>query len=81
MGVISVEAASLAWLGTECERLGGTLVSAAPAVSGGFGATSAAVRALNDDVDDAARRIANLLQSTGETVSNVWMRVRSYRGV
>lgn len=70
MGVISVEAASLAWLDTECERLAGTVMSAAPAVSGGFGATSAAVRALDSDVDDAARRIAGRLQSTGETTSN-----------
>ena len=71
MGVISVDGASLAWLGAESERLAGTGVSRAPAVSGGFGATSAAVRALHSDVDDAARLIAVRLRSTGERMSNV----------
>ena len=70
MGVISVDGTSLAWLGAESEHLAGTVVSAAPAVSGGFSATSAAVRALHGDVDEAARRIAVRLQSTGEQVSN-----------
>jgi hypothetical protein len=70
VGVISVEAVGLAWLGAESERLAGTVVSAAPAVTGGFGATSAAVRALHTDVDEAARRIADRLLSTGEKVSN-----------
>jgi hypothetical protein len=70
MGVISVDSAGLAWLCAESERLAGTVVSAAPAVGRGFGATSATVRALHGDVDRAARRIAGRLQSTGEKVSN-----------
>jgi hypothetical protein len=69
VGVISVEATSLAWLGTQCDRLADTVVSATPAVSGGFGATSAAVRALHSGVDEAARRIAGRLRSTGDKVS------------
>ena len=70
MGAISVDSSSLAWLGTKSEHLAGTVVVAAPAVSGGFSATSAAVRALHSDLDNAARRIAGRLQSTGEMVSN-----------
>ena len=70
MGVISVDSASLAWLGAESERLAGTVASVTPAVSGGFSATSAAVEALHRDVDDAARRIAGRLQLTGVKVSN-----------
>jgi len=71
VGVISVDSLSLAWLGAESERLAGRVVSAAPAVSGGFGATSAAVEALHHVVDNAARRIAGRLQLTGGKVSNV----------
>jgi hypothetical protein len=70
VGVISVDSAGLAWLGAQSEHLAGTVVSAAPAVSGGFGATSAAVRGLHSDVDEAARRIAGRLLSTGGKVSN-----------
>jgi hypothetical protein len=70
VGVISVDNASLAWLGAESEHLAGTVVSAVPGVSGGFSATSAAVRELHRDVDEATRRIASRLQSNGEMVSN-----------
>jgi hypothetical protein len=70
VGVISVDSASLAWLSAECERLAGRVVSAAPAVSGGFGATSKAVRRLHREVDEAAGRIASRLRSTGKTVSS-----------
>ncbi len=70
MAVISVDSGNLAWLGTECERLAGTVVSTAPTVSGGFGATSAGVQTLHCDVDGAARRIASRLRSTGDTVSS-----------
>jgi hypothetical protein len=70
VGVISVDSAGLAWLRAECERLAGTVVSAAPTVGGGFGATSVTVRALHGDVDKAAWRIAGRRQSTGEKVSN-----------
>ena len=65
MGVISVDSSSLAWLGADSERLARTVVSAAPGVSGGFSATSAAVQALHREVDNAARRIAVRLQLTG----------------
>ena len=70
MGVISVDSASLAWLGAESEHLASRVVSAAPAVGGGFIATSAAVEAIHREVDKAARRIADRLQLTGEKVSN-----------
>jgi hypothetical protein len=68
--MIRVDDASLGSLGAECERLAGTVVSGAPAVSGGFSATSAAVLALHSDVGDAARRIAGRLRSTGGLVSS-----------
>ena len=71
MAVISVEAASLGWLDTECERVAATVVAPAPAVSAGLGATTAAVRALHSDVSGAGRRIADRLRSTGERISNV----------
>jgi len=70
VGVISVDSRSLAWLGAESEHLAGTVALAAPAVSGGFSATSAAVEALHRDVDETALRIADRLQATGEKVSN-----------
>jgi hypothetical protein len=69
VGVISVESASLAWLGEESERLAGMVVSATPAMSGGLRATSLAIRGLHDEVDEAARRIADRLQLTGEAAS------------
>ncbi|HKV19754.1 MAG TPA: hypothetical protein VJR50_12025 [Mycobacterium sp.] len=69
MGVISVDSSGLAWLGVECERFAESAVSASPGVSGGLGATSAAVRALHAEVDAAARRIGDRLRSTGEAAS------------
>jgi uncharacterized Ntn-hydrolase superfamily protein len=69
VGVISADSSSLAWLGSECDRLAGTVVSAAPAVSGGFRATSAAVQAVHSEVEWAAQRIADRLRSTGEKMS------------
>ena len=71
MASIGVDSARLAWLGRESERQADGVASAAPAVSGGFGATSAAVRMLHRDVDGAAQQIAGRLRSTGETVSNI----------
>ncbi len=68
--MIRVDDASLGSLGAECERLAGTVVSGAPPVSGGFSATSAAVRALHSDVDGAAQRIAGRLRSTRGLVSS-----------
>jgi hypothetical protein len=69
VGAISVDAQSLAWVGTQCDRLAGAAVSGAPPVSGGFSATAAAVQALHGDVDSAARRITSRLRSTGDKVS------------
>ncbi|WP_123029386.1 hypothetical protein [Mycolicibacterium stellerae] len=70
MGMIGVDSASLGSLGAECECRAGAGVSSAPAVSGGFGATAAAVRALHSDIDEAARLIADRLQLTGGMVSS-----------
>jgi hypothetical protein len=67
--IISVDSASLVWLGAESERLAGASLSGAPTVSGGFAATSAAVRTLHSDVEEAGERIAGRLRSTGDTVS------------
>jgi hypothetical protein len=68
--MISVDDASLGSLGADCERLADTVVSEAPAVSGGFSATAATVRSLHSDVGEAARRIAGRLLSTGGLASS-----------
>lgn len=71
MGVIRVDQSRLAWLASECEQLGDSVASTPPAVSGGFGATSTAVRALHGDISRAASLISGRLRSTGEKVSQV----------
>lgn len=68
VGVISVDSTSLTWLGAESDRLAGSVISAPPAVSGGFRATSAAVRAIHEEVDGVGRRVADRLRATGEAV-------------
>ncbi len=72
MGIISVDSAGLAWLGTECEQRAAVVLGdgAAPAVSGGLSATAAAVRGVHGDVEEAARRIAARLQETAEAASS-----------
>ena len=68
MGIISVDSAGLAWLGTECDKRAAVVIGgcAAPAVSGGLWATSAAVRAVHGDVGEATQLIADRLRSTGQ---------------
>lgn len=72
MGIISVDSAGLAWLGTECDKRAAVVIGgcAAPAVSGGLWATSAAVRAVHGDVGEATQLIAARLRSTGQEASS-----------
>ncbi|GFG51054.1 hypothetical protein CQY20_33365 [Mycolicibacterium agri] len=70
IGRIDVDGTGLAWLGASCEQRADAIAKqSAPAVNGGFAATTAAVRALHDDADAAAGRIAERVRSTGQRVA------------